>query len=65
MQEVVEKAEGVFLWVRIVVDSLLRGIRNLDNMLVLLGRLNLLPRELEPLYEYLMSQIEPVYLVWA
>jgi hypothetical protein len=57
-QEVVEKTEGVFLWVRIVVDSLLRGIRNLDDMPVLLGRLNMLPRELE-------LQIEPVYLVWA
>jgi hypothetical protein len=65
IQKVVEKAEGVFLWVRIVVDSLLRGVRNLDDMPVLLGRLNLLPGELGPLYEYLTSHIEPVYLVWA
>ena len=65
IHEIVDKADGVFLWVRIVVNSLLDGIRNLDAMPDLWMRLRLLPRELEPLYQHLMGRIEPVYLVWA
>jgi hypothetical protein len=65
VQEIVQKAEGVFLWVRIVVKSLLSGMRNLDDMSDLWRRLELLPKELEPLYEHLMIQIEPVYLEWV
>ncbi|KAH6716669.1 hypothetical protein BKA61DRAFT_732939 [Leptodontidium sp. MPI-SDFR-AT-0119] len=47
---VVSKADGVFLWVFIVVKDPLKGIRN---------------RELEPLYLRIMSQIDSVYLIWA
>jgi hypothetical protein len=65
IEEVVQKAEGVFLWVEIVVKSLLNGIRNRDEPRDLRARLLLLPRELEPLYEHLLRLIEPVYLEWA
>ncbi|EPE36694.1 hypothetical protein GLAREA_08857 [Glarea lozoyensis ATCC 20868] len=65
VQEIVHKAEGVFLWVRIVVKSLLSGMRNLDDMSDLWRRLELLPKELEPLYEHLVVNIEPVYLEWV
>jgi hypothetical protein len=65
IQEVVQKADGVFLWVRIVVTSLMNGIRNRDGLQDLQKRLQLLPKELEPLYEHLLSLIEPVYLEWA
>ncbi|KAE9366774.1 hypothetical protein N431DRAFT_471808 [Stipitochalara longipes BDJ] len=65
IEEVVEKAKGVFLWVEIVVKSLLNGIRNRDEPKDLRARLRLLPRELEPLYEHLLGLIEPVYLEWA
>ena len=65
IQELVQKADGVFLWVRIVVRSLLSGMRNLDDMSDLWTRLRLLPKELEPLYEHLMGRIEPMYLEWA
>jgi hypothetical protein len=63
--EVVGKAEGVFLWVKLVVQSLLNGIRNRDSLLDLRDRLRLLPRELEPLYQRLLDLIEPIYLPWA
>jgi hypothetical protein len=33
--EVIEKADGVFLWVQIVVASLLKGIQNRDDMVIL------------------------------
>jgi hypothetical protein len=65
IQEVVEKADGVFLWVRLVVASLLMGIRNRDDIPVLEARLRLLPKELEPLYEHLLHHIGPIYLPWA
>ncbi|KAH0538897.1 hypothetical protein FGG08_004553 [Glutinoglossum americanum] len=65
IHEIVGKADGVFLWVRIVVKSLLDGIRNLDAIPDLWMRLRLLPRELEPLYQHLLACIEPVYLLWA
>jgi hypothetical protein len=63
--EIVLRAQGVFLWVRIVVWSLLDGIRNQDSMEDLWARLRLLPRELEPLYNHLLGLIEPVYSKWA
>jgi len=65
IKEIVQKADGVFLWVRIVVKSLLSGIRNRDDMSDLWKRLRLLPKELEPLYEHLLGLIEPLYLGWV
>ncbi|KAH8773149.1 hypothetical protein F5882DRAFT_172327 [Hyaloscypha sp. PMI_1271] len=64
-QEIVEKADGVFLWVNIVVRSLLGGIRNRDELSDLWARLRSMPRELEPLYSYLLGLIEPIYLPWV
>ncbi|KAH6719510.1 hypothetical protein BKA61DRAFT_472972, partial [Leptodontidium sp. MPI-SDFR-AT-0119] len=65
IQAVVSKASGVFLWVFIVVKDLLRGIRNRDTISDLWRRLDALPPELEPLYQRLVDQIEPVYDIWA
>jgi hypothetical protein len=63
--EIIHRADGVFLWVRLVVQSLLNGLRNGDEISILQTRLRLLPRELEPLYVQLLGLIEPVYLPWA
>jgi hypothetical protein len=63
--EIVDKAEGVFLWVKLVVQSLLNGIRNRDSLSDLWDRLRLLPRELKPLYDRLLDLIEPIYLHWV
>ena len=66
VQEIVEKAAGVFLWVRIVVKSLIRGINNHDDVAILQQRLHLLPSELKPLYDHILNNnIEPVYKSWA
>jgi hypothetical protein len=64
-QEIVEKADGVFLWVNIVVRSLLGGIRNRDELSDLWARLRSMPRELEPLYSHLLGLIELLYLPWV
>lgn len=65
IQEIVEKADGVFLWVKLVIQSLLSGIRNRDELSDLWERLRLMPRELEPLYNRLLDLIEPQYLLWV
>ncbi|KAE9362882.1 hypothetical protein N431DRAFT_490327 [Stipitochalara longipes BDJ] len=63
--EIVKRANGVFLWVRLVVKSLLTGIQNRDDFSMLQRRLQLLPSELEPLYKHFLTRIESVYLSWA
>jgi hypothetical protein len=65
VNEIVQKADGVFLWVKIVVGSLLNGFRNRDTILDLEKRLRLFPRELEPLYDHIFSLIDPIYREWA
>jgi hypothetical protein len=65
IQEIVEKADWVFLWVKLVVQSLLNGIRNGDELSDLWERLRLMPREHEPLYNCFLDLIEPRYLLWV
>lgn len=62
IREIVMKANGVFLWVTLVVDSLLAGLRNRDDLSVLQQRLRALPADLEHLYEHMLKvRIESVY----
>ncbi|KAF8846974.1 hypothetical protein BDZ45DRAFT_637563, partial [Acephala macrosclerotiorum] len=65
IDEILEKAEGVFLWVRVVVRQLLIGVSNRDSMTQLWQRLRPFPRDLYPLYSAILPQIEPAYLEWA
>ncbi|KAF2179614.1 hypothetical protein K469DRAFT_640898 [Zopfia rhizophila CBS 207.26] len=55
------RAHGVFLWVYLVVRSLLRGLINSDEMIDLHRRLNELPTELEKYFELMLDTIEPIY----
>jgi hypothetical protein len=59
--EIVEKADGVFLWVSIVVKSLLEGLQYRDSISDLQKRLRLLPSVLEALYRHMFEQIELIY----
>ena len=63
--EIVQKADGVFLWVKLVVRSLLNGLRNRDTIPDLRKRLSFFPKELGPLYDHIFSLIEPIYSEWA
>ncbi|KAL9074022.1 MAG: hypothetical protein Q9157_004548 [Trypethelium eluteriae] len=51
LEEISEKARGVFVWVRLVIDELLEGWYNGDNISELLDMLSIMPPELEGLYE--------------
>ncbi len=59
VREITTRASGVFLWVFLVVKSLLNGLRNGDDMRCLHRRLFALPMDLENLYSHMLSQIEP------
>ncbi|KAF4441063.1 Vegetative incompatibility protein HET-E-1 [Fusarium austroafricanum] len=58
---IADKASGVFLWVTIVVASLLAGIVAGDRVEDLENRLNLLPAEMDDLYERIIESIDPLY----
>lgn len=61
ISETIGRAEGVFLWVTIVAKSLLRGIRNRDSIPDLQRRPREFPREIEPLYQYMLEHIDSFY----
>lgn len=64
VEEVVNRAEGVFLWVFLVVRSLLDGIRERDLMSGLRYRLDRLPQNLEDFFRHVIGQIDDSYL-WS
>jgi hypothetical protein len=65
LEEIVTKANGVFLWVKLVVRSLVAGLQNRDSIVDLQRRLFLLPADLEDLYSYMLSRIDSFYKLKA
>jgi hypothetical protein len=61
VQQIVNKAEGVFLWVSLVVKSLLRGLTSSDRMSDLQRRIELLPPSLEDFFRHMLESVEKVY----
>ena len=49
------KADGVFLWAHLALNSILQGLRHHDAVSQLHQRLEALPSELESLYEHMLS----------
>jgi hypothetical protein len=58
---IISKADGVFLWVRLVVRSLLDGFRNYDRISDLKERVNESPAELGDLYMHMFQSMESRY----
>jgi len=61
IMEVTEKASGVFLWVRLVVESLLEGLRDGDTIQDLEDRLLQIPSDLEDLFSKILDRLKPSY----
>ena len=59
--EIETKAQGVFLWVFLVVRSLLRGLTNYDTISDLRRRLALLPDDLDAYFKHMLDSTERVY----
>ncbi|KAJ4263451.1 hypothetical protein NW762_006270 [Fusarium torreyae] len=57
--EIATKAQGVFLWVNLVVKSLLDGFTDGDGLRRLQQRLNELPPDLEDLFRKILTGLEP------
>lgn len=55
----ISKAAGVFLWVRLVVKQLLRGLRDGDSIRALNKKIEEIPAGLDDLFMRLMESIEP------
>ncbi|KPM37873.1 hypothetical protein AK830_g8700 [Neonectria ditissima] len=59
--QICDRAQGVFLWVFLVVRSLLRGLRNEDDISILNLRMAELPDELDVFFGRMLEGIERVY----
>lgn len=60
IDEIVIRANGVFLWVFLVVQSLRRGMTNRDTVPELLERIRTLPIELEEFFQLILNSTERV-----
>jgi hypothetical protein len=58
-QKVIEKAQGVFLWVKLVMDSLQRGWRRYESSNHLEHRLREMPPDLVDLYQRVIEEMDP------
>ena len=64
-EQVVKRAQGVFLWVSLVVRSLLEGAQHYDSLNDMQKRLDTLPTDLEDLFKHMLQSISPMYLPQA
>lgn len=62
VKEVVDRAQGVFLWVKLVCKTLVRGYDNDDSWSTLMRRLKSLPTDLEPYFRKMFDDIDPIYI---
>ncbi|KAF2803353.1 uncharacterized protein BDZ99DRAFT_400033, partial [Mytilinidion resinicola] len=61
VQEIVDRAQGVFLWVFLVVRDLVQGLTNSDRIVDLQRRLRRLPTDLEPYFKHILDTVEDIY----
>jgi len=59
--QVTTKARGVFIWVRIVLDELVKGVRDGTPISLLEEKVTQMPEELSDLYRHTLERIEPEY----
>lgn len=61
LEEIVQKSQGVFLWVYLVVRSLIEGLRNEDRLSQLHDRLRSFPSDLEDFFRYIFQSLDTFY----
>lgn len=59
--KIVRESSGIFLWVRLAVESLLDGLDNQDFARQLWERVRLLPKDLEEFYAQMIRRIPDLY----
>ena len=60
-EALVNKASGVFLWIILVVRSLLVGLGNYENRQTLMKKVDELPPDLEALYDHMFGKMSQQY----
>jgi hypothetical protein len=61
VKEIAKKSSGVFLWVELVVQSLLAGLAYDDRISDLEKRLHTLPADLDDLFTKILDNLDPFY----
>jgi len=61
IKDIGKRAQGVFLWVRLVVRSLRDGIINEDSVSLLQERLRAIPSDLEEFFDQIIGSVEEIY----
>lgn len=61
IDDIVRKADGVFLWVELAVKDQIRGINEEDSLEQLIERLSILPTTLEDIYAHMLNKIQKVH----
>ncbi|OTA90875.1 hypothetical protein M434DRAFT_397651 [Hypoxylon sp. CO27-5] len=61
IEEIVNRADGVFLWVYLVVRSLKEGLTNADTVSTLEKRLRQLPSDLQQYFTHILQSVDDVY----
>ncbi|KAJ5724761.1 hypothetical protein N7493_006489 [Penicillium malachiteum] len=59
--EIVDRASGVFLWITLVVRSVILGVQSMDRYEDLQRRVDELPADLMDLYSHMLQNIGPLY----
>jgi hypothetical protein len=63
IQEITTKSRGVFLWVYLVVRSLIQGLQNADRIVDLQRRLRAFPSDLNEFFNHIFLSLDMVYRV--
>lgn len=63
--EIAKKSSGVFLWVHLVIESLLDGLTNSDRISDLNRRLEMIPPDLDGFYNSILSSSDNFYFEHA
>lgn len=61
VEEVVNRARGVFLWVILVIKDLCHGLTHHDPVDTLLKRLERIPEGLDGFFQHMIDSIPPIY----
>ncbi|KAI1655760.1 hypothetical protein F4813DRAFT_152812 [Daldinia decipiens] len=65
VEEICQRAKGVFLWVYLVVRDLLGGFTNGDSLRLLRDRLDRFPEDLDGFFRHMIDTIPSMYLPFA
>ncbi|KAM0156950.1 hypothetical protein ACHAPG_005034 [Botrytis cinerea] len=61
IRKIVSRADGVFLWVKLVLQEIIRGLTNRDTFQDLEERIEVVPQGLEELFSSMLDSIDSFY----